>query len=193
MRNYCPNCAAPIERRMPDGDDRPRDLCSVCDNVFYDNPINVVGTIVERAGAVLLCRRAIEPRRGFWTMPAGFLELGESSFGGAVRETREEALAEVENGQLFSMIDVTHISQIHIFYRAQLTADQWGAGPESEVVGFFNEHEIDWSQLAFPSIHRTLTHYFADRARGHFEPHLEVLERDSWQTLGLDRDPRPLA
>ncbi len=176
---------------MPSGDDRPRDICSACGEIFYDNPRNVVGTIVERNGAILMCRRAIDPRRGFWTLPAGFLELGESGFSGAARETREEANAEVDQGELFAMIDITHIGQIHIFYRATLVSDYWAPGPESEISCFIDEQDIAWSQLAFPSIHRTLTHYFNDRRRGYFEPHIETLERDSWQTLGLDRDPTP--
>lgn len=190
MRNFCPNCAAPIDRRVPAGDDRERDICNVCGEIFYDNPRNVVGTIVEREGAILMCRRAIMPRRGFWTVPAGFLEFGESSFAGAARETREEATAEVASGELFAMFDITHIGQIHIFYRAQLAADYWAPGPESETVAFIDETDIIWSQLAFPSIHRVLTHYFADRRRGQFEPHLETLDRDSWQAFELDRNPR---
>ncbi len=190
MRTYCPNCAALIERRIPEGQDRERDICSACGEIFYDNPRNVVGTIVERDGAVLMCRRAISPRRYFWTVPAGFLELGESAFEGAARETLEEATAEVQNGELFAMLDVIHIGQIHIFYRTRLISDHWAPGAESDAVCFLKEDEIDWSQLAFPSIHRALTHYFNDRRRGHFEPHMEKLFRDSWETLGLDLEPR---
>lgn len=186
---YCPNCGAPIEFRIPPGDDRKRNICSATGEVFYHNPLNVVGCIVEQDDAILMCRRAIEPRRGFWTMPAGFLELGETTCEGAARETREEALAEVADAVFFSMIDVTHIGQIHIFYRARLAGQGYGVGAESDEVVLLKEHEIDWQQLAFPTIHRTLNRYFADRARGRFGVHVESLYPDDWKAMQLARTP----
>jgi len=186
---YCPNCGASIEYRIPPGDDRKRNVCTATGEIFYTNPRNVVGCIVEHEGAILMCRRAIEPRLGFWTLPAGFLELGETTFEGAARETREEAQAEVADAELFSMIDVTHIGQIHMFYRARLAGSHYGAGQESQQVAFMHEHEIDWSQLAFPTIYRTLSHYFADRTHGTFGLHVEALGADDWKTMGLAHTP----
>jgi ADP-ribose pyrophosphatase YjhB (NUDIX family) len=184
---YCPNCGAPIEYKVPPGDDRKRNVCTATGEIFYSNPRNVVGCIVEHEDKILMCRRAIEPRLGFWTMPAGFLELGETMADGAARETREEAEAEVTDVELFSMIDVTHIGQVHIFYRARLAGGHYGAGPESQFVTLLGENEIEWSQLAFPTIHRTLTHYYADRARGRFELHIDSLGIDDWKAMHLDR------
>ncbi|WP_423823647.1 NUDIX hydrolase [Salinisphaera sp. SPP-AMP-43] len=188
--NFCPNCGAPIEFAVPDGDDRKRNICSATGEIFYDNPRNVVGTIVEREGRILMCRRAIEPRLDFWTLPAGFLELGETSDQGAARETFEEAGVTVDNPRLFSLIDVTHIGQVHIFFIADMHDDHYAPGPESAEVRFVGEHEIDWPQLAFPSIHRALSQYFADRAAGRFSVHVESLAADDWKAMRLDREPR---
>lgn len=184
---FCPNCGAPTDYRIPRGDDRKRNVCDDCGEIFYDNPRNVVGCIVEHDDRILMCRRAIEPRWGFWTMPAGFLELEETLLGGATRETREEACAEVADAQLFSIIDVTHIGQVHIFFRATLVGDTFDAGPESECVTLLSEHEIEWQQLAFPTIHRTLAHYFEDRRQGHFGLHRDSLGADDWRAMNLDR------
>ena len=188
--NFCPNCGAPTEFRIPEGDDRKRNVCTATGEIFYDNPRNVVGCIVERDRKILMCRRAIEPRLGFWTLPAGFLELGETLAAGAARETREEAGAGVQNSQLFAMLDITHIGQIHVFFRAELAGDAYSAGPESEEVCFMAEDEIDWEQLAFPSIYRALERYFADRAAGHFGLHLEALGAPDWQAMHLAATPR---
>lgn len=188
--NFCPNCGAPTEFRIPEGDDRKRNICTATGEIFYDNPRNVVGTVIEREGRILLCRRAIEPRLAFWTLPAGFLELGETSAAGAARETYEEAGVRVREPRLFSMIDVIHIGQIHIFYRAEMVGDDYAPGQESSDVRFFAEHEIDWPQLAFPTIHRTLERYFADRAAGHFDLHVEALAEADWRAMALDRKPR---
>lgn len=190
---YCPNCGAPIEYRIPPGDDRERNICSATGEIFYQNPLNVVGCIVEHEGAILMCRRAIEPRLGFWTLPAGFLELGETTLAGAARETREEARAEVADSQLFAMIDVTHIGQVHIFYRARLAGSGYEAGPESQQVALLREDEIDWRQLAFPTIHRALQRYFHDRAVGRFGLHLESLGAADWRAMKLDKTPDTLS
>ncbi|ROO33650.1 ADP-ribose pyrophosphatase [Salinisphaera orenii YIM 95161] len=186
---FCPDCGAPVEYRIPTGDDRERAVCTATGDIFYENPRNVVGCIVEHEGAILMCRRAIEPRLGFWTLPAGFLELGETTPDGAARETREEACAEVADVELFAMLDVTHIGQVHIFYRARLVGEHFAAGPESAYVTLQREDEIDWPQLAFPTIHRTLERYFADRARGHFSLHVESLGAADWRAMALDREP----
>jgi|TARA_Y100001968_G_scaffold308784_1_gene327967 ADP-ribose pyrophosphatase YjhB (NUDIX family) len=187
---YCPNCGAPTEFKIPPGDDRKRNICTATGEIFYDNPRNVVGCIVEHEDKILMCRRAIEPRLGFWTLPAGFLELGETIYEGAARETREEAQAEVSDAELFAMIDVTHIGQVHIFYRAQLSGSHYAPGQESQIVTLQREDEIEWSQLAFPTIHRALSHYFADRARGRFELHTDSLGADDWREMNLDRVAR---
>lgn len=184
---FCPNCGAPIEYKIPPGDDRRRNVCSATGEIFYENPRNVVGCIVEHEDKILMCRRAIEPRLGFWTLPAGFLELGETIFEGAARETREEAEAEVADAELFAMIDVTHIGQVHIFYRARLVGHHYGAGQESQFVTLLGEDEIEWSQLAFPTIHRALGLYFADRERGRFDLHVDALGSDDWRSMHLDR------
>ncbi|MDA3921053.1 MAG: NUDIX hydrolase [Salinisphaera sp.] len=188
--NFCPNCGAPVEFRVPDGDDRKRNICTATGEIFYDNPRNVVGCIVEHDQRILMCRRAIEPRLGFWTLPAGFLELGETMADGGARETREEAGAEVVDSQLFSMLDVTHIGQVHIFFRAGLAGQTYSAGPESEEVCFMREDEIEWEQLAFPTIHRTLERYFADRAAGRFDLHLETLGAADWNAMHLAGTPK---
>lgn len=187
--NFCPRCGAPVEYKIPEGDDRERRICTATGEVFYDNPRNVVGTIVEHGGRILMCRRAIEPRRGFWTLPAGFLELGETCAEGAVRETYEEAGAHVAKPRLFSLIDITHIGQIHMLFTAEMPDNVYQAGPESSEVRFFTEQEINWSQLAFPSIHRTLQRYFEDRASGTFSMHMEPLAASDWHNMRLDREP----
>lgn len=187
--NYCPTCGAPVAHVTPPGDNRPRHVCSRDGEIFYFNPRVVVGTVTECAGKILMCRRAIEPRSGFWTLPAGFLELGESAAQAGVRETREEALAEVEIGALFSFVNVPDIGQIHMFYRAILSQPKYAPGPESAEVMLMDEGEIPWKQLAFPTVYLTLKRYFADRAAGHFGLHDENLQKDSWQQMGLDRHP----
>ncbi|ASP40076.1 NUDIX hydrolase [Bacterioplanes sanyensis] len=158
---YCSDCAAPISKAIPDGDNRERFVCSQCDTVFYQNPKIVAGTIPVWQGKVLLCRRAIEPRRGYWTLPAGFMENGESTEQAAIRETWEEACAEVSLGPLFSMITVPHIDQVHLFFLAQMTDGRFSAGEESLEVALFEPQEIPWQQLAFPTVGQTLERYFA--------------------------------
>ncbi len=186
---YCPTCGAAVERKIPPGDDRVRHICTRDGEVFYFNPRVVVGCIAEHAGKILMCRRAIEPRSGFWTPPAGFLELGESAAQAGVRETREEAMAEVEIGELFTFVNVSHIGQIHMFYRATLKTPVFDAGPESAEVMLMDEADIPWQQLAFPTIYLTLQHYFADRKAGHFSLHDEDLQKDSWKHMKLDIKP----
>jgi ADP-ribose pyrophosphatase YjhB (NUDIX family) len=150
----------PRERRVPEGDDRPRLVCPECTYVVYENPKVVVGSVVlAEDGRVLLCRRAIEPRRGFWTLPAGYLELGESPEEGARREAREEACAHIELEGLLAVYSVPRISQVQLMYRARLAEPAIAAGPESLEVGLFGWEEIPWDELAFPTVHWALHHH----------------------------------
>lgn len=165
-----------VELRVPAGDNRPRHVCGACATVHYQNPRLVVGCIPQWQGNVLLCRRAIEPAYGRWTLPAGFLELGESTAAGAAREAAEEACIEVDIGPLFSLIDVPHIGQVHMLYLAQLREPRWAAGDESLEVALFAEADIPWPELSFRSVRETLNHYFDDRRRGAFGLHTASLE-----------------
>jgi ADP-ribose pyrophosphatase YjhB (NUDIX family) len=161
---FCCTCGTPTVRRVPAGDTRARDCCEACGAIHYANPRPVVGTIPAWGGKVLLCRRAIEPRRGFWTLPAGFMEVGESSAEGAQRETLEEANARVLMGPLFSMIDIPTVEQIHLFYRARLLDLAFSPGEESLEVQLFTEAQIPWGELAFRTVEATLRLYFQDLA-----------------------------
>jgi ADP-ribose pyrophosphatase YjhB (NUDIX family) len=166
---YCPNCASVLTIKIPADDSRERHVCETCNSVHYQNPRNVVGSIPVYGEQVLLCRRAIEPRHGYWTLPAGFLELGESTSHGAARETLEEAGAHVEIGPLFSLLNVPHAEQVHLFYLASMSSPAFFAGEESLEVALFHEHEIPWADLAFPTVKQTLEWFFADRAAGRLE------------------------
>ena len=159
---YCSRCGADVERKVPGDDNRERWVCTRCDTVHYQNPIIVVGCIAEKNGKVLLCRRAIEPRRGYWTVPAGFMELGESLAEGAARETLEEALADVEIGHMFASIDVVDAGQVHVFFTGTLKGS-FGVGEESLDTRLFSEDEIPWDELAFRSGRYALEKYFEDR------------------------------
>jgi ADP-ribose pyrophosphatase YjhB (NUDIX family) len=168
---FCSHCGHAISRRVPEGDSRLRDCCDQCGAIHYVNPRPVVGTIPVWNDQVLLCLRAIEPRLGFWTLPAGFMEVGESSADGARRETREEACARVELGPLFSMIDVPAVEQLHIFYRARLLDLDFAAGAETLEVRLFSEADIPWDRLAFRTVTATLRLFFEDRSKGLFGTH----------------------
>ena len=176
--NYCSNCGSKVEKQIPEGDNRERAVCPACDTIHYSNPNVVVGCIAEYEGRILLCKRAIEPRAGYWTLPAGFLEHDETTAQAGARETLEEANAEVEVGELFSMIGVPYIGQIHIFYRARLIRPEYSPGIESTEVELVNEADIPWEEIAFPTVAHTLRWYFEDRARGEFELHThDILAR----------------
>jgi ADP-ribose pyrophosphatase YjhB (NUDIX family) len=159
---YCPVCGAEVARRVPEDDNRERWVCTRCEAVHYNNPKVVVGCVVEKEGRILLCRRAIEPRHGYWTVPAGFMELGESLAEGAARETLEEACAEVEIGHMFASIDVIDAGQVHIFFTGRLTGD-YGVGYESLETRLFAPAEIPWDELAFRSGRYALEKYLEDR------------------------------
>jgi ADP-ribose pyrophosphatase YjhB (NUDIX family) len=157
--------------RIPPGDNRVRAVCDACATIHYENPRNVVGTIPVWGEQVLLCRRAIEPRHGYWTLPAGFMEMDETTAQGASRETLEEAGARVEIQTLFSMLNVPHVHQVHLFYLARLLDIDLEAGEESLEVRLFDEADIPWDDLAFPTVSQTLRFFFADRASGQFSVH----------------------
>ncbi len=166
---FCSKCASPLTIKIPADDSRERHVCESCGSIHYQNPRNVVGTIPVYENQVLLCRRAIEPRHGYWTLPAGFMELGESTSAGAARETLEEAGATVEIGPLYSLLNVPHAEQVHLFYLAKMARPDFSAGEESLEVALFEEHEIPWDELAFPTVKQTLEWYFADRTAGRLE------------------------
>jgi len=162
---FCRACGSPTAQRLPDdGDTKLRTVCTQCATVHYVNPLNVVGTIPIWLGGiepqVLLCKRNIEPRKGKWTLPAGFMEMNESAAEGAARETVEEAGAQFTMGSVFTLISVTHVGQVHFFYRATLTSNQFDPGIESQEVKLFTEREIPWDELAFRTVKDTLTLYF---------------------------------
>jgi ADP-ribose pyrophosphatase YjhB (NUDIX family) len=177
---YCSHCASKLTIKIPPDDSRERHVCEACGSIHYQNPRNVVGSIPIYDKQVLLCRRAIEPRHGYWTLPAGFMELGESTSHGAARETFEEAGAQVEMGPLYSLLNVPHAEQVHLFYLAKMTSSQFCAGEESLEVALFHEHEIPWAELAFPTVKQTLEWFFADRAAGLLETgkEFQVRSRD---------------
>jgi ADP-ribose pyrophosphatase YjhB (NUDIX family) len=170
--NFCSLCAAPVVVRIPDDDNRPRHVCTVCGEIHYINPKVVVGCLAEFGDRILMCRRAIEPRYGKWTLPAGFLECGETLEVGALRETMEEAGANVQLDGLYTMLSIPHASQIYVMFRATLAEPVYSAGTESLEVALLSEAEIPWDEIAFSTIHRTLRHYFEDRRRGRFDVHV---------------------
>jgi ADP-ribose pyrophosphatase YjhB (NUDIX family) len=166
---FCSECAQPVELSIPDGDNRPRHVCTSCGAIHYQNPKMVIGTIPvwEKDGQlqVLLCKRAIEPRYGYWTLPAGFMENAETTAEAAQRETEEEAGAHIELGNLFSLLNVAHVHQVHLFYLARLHDLDFAPGIESLDVQMFSEEQIPWDDLAFPTIRKTLELFFADRVK----------------------------
>jgi ADP-ribose pyrophosphatase YjhB (NUDIX family) len=158
--------------RIPDdGDTKERAVCPACHTIHYENPLTVVGTVPYWGDKVLLCKRNIEPRRGLWTLPAGFMELHETTSEGAARETVEEAGAQFQMQDLFTLVNVARVGQVHLFYRAQLTSDQFDPGHETMEARLFLESEIPWSEIAFRTTRETLECYFADRLTGHYAIH----------------------
>jgi ADP-ribose pyrophosphatase YjhB (NUDIX family) len=168
---HCKTCGGAVRYEVPADDNRDRAVCTVCHAIHYENPLNVVGTVPIWGEQVLLCRRNIEPRYGLWTLPAGFLELGETTAAGAVRETIEEAGARIELLGLFTVLNVVRVGQVHLFYRAQLLDTVFAPGPESIEARLFAENEVPWDELAFRTVRETLKHYFEDRRRDQFQLH----------------------
>ena len=181
---HCRACGIAVVYRLPDdGDTRQRAVCPACDTVHYQNPLNVVGTVpIWDEGddygdcKVLLCKRNIEPRRGKWTLPAGFLELSETTADGAARETVEEAGAQFEMQELFTLLNVVRVGQVHLFYRARLLSTSLDPGHETMEARLFTEAEIPWDEIAFKTVKETLRLYFADRKAGRFTFHTLDIE-----------------
>ncbi|WP_106478774.1 NUDIX hydrolase [Phytohalomonas tamaricis] len=182
--NFCSHCGAPVRLAIPEGDDRPRYLCESCGTIHYQNPKIVAGTLPVSGDRVLLCKRAIAPRYGYWTLPAGFMENAETTVEAALRETREEAGAEVDNVTLYTLINLPHIDQVYMIFRGELKGE-FTAGIESLEVALFREEDIPWDALAFSTIERTLKHFFADRKNDHFPLHISDIRKRQ----GADEPP----
>jgi ADP-ribose pyrophosphatase YjhB (NUDIX family) len=176
---YCSQCGAEVGIDVPEGDNRPRHVCPECETIHYQNPKVVVGCIPVWEDRVLLCRRAIEPRYGLWTLPAGFMENGETAQQGAARETMEEASAEVEVNDLYSLFNLPHIDQVYMLFRSQLLDLEFGPGSESLDVRLFREEEIPWDEIAFPVVKETLKLFFADARSGAFPLRSGTIQRIS--------------
>jgi ADP-ribose pyrophosphatase YjhB (NUDIX family) len=160
---FCSSCGHAVATKIPDGDHLLRFVCEACGTIHYQNPRIIAGCVPEWQGKILLCRRAIEPRRGFWTVPAGFMENGEAVQDAAAREAQEEALADVEIGSLLALINVIRAHQVHIIFRARLRNTDFGVGPESLEVALYDEQDIPWSEIAFLSVEFALRRYLEDR------------------------------
>ncbi|HHO59255.1 MAG TPA: NUDIX hydrolase [Thiotrichales bacterium] len=177
--NFCSSCGEKVSLMIPQGDNRPRYVCCHCDTIHYQNPKVVTGCIAQWQDKVLLCKRAIEPKYGLWTLPAGFMENGESNREGAARETLEEANATLENMTLFSVFSIAHINQIYTMYLGDLVAGKASAGSESLDVALVDEASIPWREMAFKVVEENLKLYFQDRAAGRFTTHYgEIVKLD---------------
>lgn len=186
--NFCSQCGHSIVQRTPEGDSRPRHVCDNCHTVHYENPKVICGCLPVWEDKVLLCRRAIEPRRGYWTLPAGFMENGETTPEAAARETFEEAAAPVDIGDLYALFNIRHINQVYLMFRAHLKDGVFGVGEESLECRLFAEEEIPWDEIAFPTIKRTLYYYFDDRKKGEFPFRMRDIEIDFRRTTEVVRE-----
>lgn len=179
---YCLQCGHQAEHKIPEGDHKPRLVCPNCHYIHYENPKVICGAIVIHEGKVLLCRRAIEPRYGYWTLPAGFMEIGETMAEGAARETVEEADAMAIYPHLYCLYDIPDIGQIYILYLTELQDGKYNVGPESLECALFEEQDIPWEEIAFEAVKRTLNHYFNDRKtitdHAKFPIHEESISKD---------------
>jgi ADP-ribose pyrophosphatase YjhB (NUDIX family) len=176
--NFCSQCGSPVSFRVPPGDNLPRYVCDSCNTIHYQNPRIIAGCIAEWQDQILLCRRAIEPRHGFWTLPAGFMENGETVHQGAAREANEEANAIITEMSLFCSFSIPHISQVYMMFRGRLHQGEASPGEESLEVALFDEADIPWDELAFPVIQETLKLYYDDRRNGRFIVHSGDIIRD---------------
>lgn len=174
---FCSSCGALITHKIPDGDNRLRYVCESCGEIHYQNPKVIAGILPTYKAKVLLCKRSIQPRVGYWTLPAGFLENGESSLEGAIRECSEEANTQVRDPSIYAIFDIPQINQIYIFYRAEMPEAIFSPSTESSDVALFSEEDIPWSELAFPMVEALLDHYFEDRKSGIFEVIREDIRR----------------
>jgi ADP-ribose pyrophosphatase YjhB (NUDIX family) len=175
--SFCLKCGAAVTSGIPAGDNRPRLACGACGYIHYENPKAVVGCVAEFDGRILLCKRAIEPRYGYWTVPAGFMELGETLAEAALRETWEEAQARVDLGELFAVVDVVHAGQVHVFFRGTLRAAEYGAGEETLETRLVPPADLPWEDIAFPSVGIALRRHLATRGEPPGPPHLASAPR----------------
>jgi ADP-ribose pyrophosphatase YjhB (NUDIX family) len=173
---FCGQCGASVTLKVPVDDNRQRHVCDVCETIHYINPKVIVGCLPTVSDKILLCKRAIEPRYGKWTLPAGFMENGETSADGAARETWEEAAAKAVNLVLYRIFDVPHISQVYLFYRCGIENDEFGVGPESLESALFSEEEIPWDELAFPTVRELLKEFLTDRQTGEYPVRNTVID-----------------
>ncbi len=174
---YCSECGSKTQKQIPEGDNRLRDCCTSCNLIHYSNPKIICGTIPIKDESVLLCKRAIEPRYGKWTLPGGFMENGETISDGAFRETIEETNTEVEMGELYAIFNVPQINQVYMLYLAKVVDDKYSSTSESLEVKFFKEHEIPWNDLAFPFVPKVLKNFFFDQKKGEFPLSTHTIER----------------
>lgn len=187
---YCSTCGQQVEQKIPAGDNRYRYVCVSCETIHYQNPRIIAGTVPVWDGKILLCRRAIEPRYGYWTLPAGFMENAETTIEAAARETLEEALAEVTIDGLYSIIDVPHINQVHMFYRATLVNGSFGAGEESLESRLFAADEIPWDEISFPTVKRTLEFFLSEMPSGNFGLHVTDIRPPSTKRIDQNTSSR---
>lgn len=180
---FCSNCGSNVELKIPQDDNRPRFVCESCQIIHYQNPKIVTGCIPQWQDKVLICKRAIEPRKNLWTLPAGFMENGETTQEGAARESKEEANAVMLNMQLFCVYSIPHISQVYTFYTADVKDGVHSSGPESLETCFVTEDEMPWQQLAFPVIAETLKLYYQDKKAGEFKTHYGDIVKQEDQSL----------
>lgn len=178
--NYCSNCGEPVRNRIPEGDDRPRKVCDACGSIYYKNPKMVVGCIAEWEDKILMCRRAIAPQIGKWTLPAGYLESSETVAEGAIRETWEEAHAAVEIIAPFALFNLPFVDQIYLIFRARMMNLDFSTSPESSEVMLMTEAQIPWDDLAFEVIRKILQRYFENRSRGEFQFQMGDILRKSY-------------
>lgn len=185
---FCSNCgSSDIEHKIPQGDNRLRHCCPSCDMVFYENPKIVTGCVAQWQDKILMCKRAIEPRIGTWTLPAGFMENHETLQAAAARETFEEATARTSNLELFAIYDLPHISQVYVMFKADVIDGKASSGIESLETEFIDESDIPWPDLSFPIITETLKLYFEDRKQGEFSLHTGEITRDHERAIQITR------
>ena len=172
---FCSNCGEAVTHKVPPGDSLPRYVCDACNTIHYQNPRMIVGCIAEWKDRVLLCKRAIEPRYGLWTVPAGFMENGETISDGAIRETLEEANARVDLGPLYALYNIPHINQVYMLFRGQLIDGDVSPGAETLETRLYTEEEVPWDQIAFASVRNALQNYYHDRRNGEFKFHMATI------------------
>jgi ADP-ribose pyrophosphatase YjhB (NUDIX family) len=182
--NYCTHCGTSRRTGIPEGDDRPRHICDSCGTIHYQNPKLIAGCIPVWQDRILLCKRAIEPRLGYWTLPAGFMELGETLPDAARREAREEANIEVELDSVYTIFSLPHISQVYVFFRAHMLEERYSAGSETLEARLFREDEIPWTEISFETVYRSLRLFFADRKQGSYAFRLETITPDQRRMRG---------